>query len=128
MLKVIKRSLEHSRYIICISLTILVIYLSLGQTGDLMGSIKVSDKSLHGFAYFGLSLSWLFAVRKSHTNIKWKIRIGFSIFLLGVLLEYLQGNFTSYRTTDFFDVVANAVGIIIAVISFRNLLRLYHSF
>jgi len=93
-----------------------------------MGTINVSDKSLHSLAYFGLSLSWLFAIRKSHSDIKWKILIGFAMLLLGILLEYLQGSLTDYRTTDYLDVIANTVGIIIAVISFRNLLRLYHSF
>ena len=128
MLKAIKRLLERSRYVICISLTVLVIYLSLGQTADLMVAIDVSDKSLHGFAYFGLSLSWMFAIHKSHSSFKWKVYIGFALFLLGVLLEFLQGNITDYRATDYLDAIANTIGIIIAVISFRNLLRLYHSF
>ena len=128
MLKTIKRLLERSRYLICISLTFLVIYLSLAQTADLMGAIKVSDKSLHSFAYFGLSISWLFAIRKSHSDIKWKFLIGFAMLLLGILLEYLQGSVTDYRTTDYLDVIANTIGIIIAMVSFRNMLRLYHSF
>ena len=128
MQKTIKNLLERSRYLICVSLTLLVIYLSLARTDDLMVSIDVSDKSLHGLAYFGLSLSWLFAIRKSHSSLKWKILIGFSMMLLGILLEFLQGNITDYRTSDYFDVLANTVGIIIALISFRNVLRLYHSF
>ena len=128
MLKAIKRLLEHNRYVICIALTILVIYLSLGKTSDLMSAIDVSDKSLHSFAYFGLSLSWFFAIRKSHSSFKFKILIGFAIFLLGILMEFLQGSITDYRTMDYFDVIANTVGIVLAVISFRNLLRLYHSF
>ena len=128
MLKTIKRLLEGSRYLICISLTFLVIYLSLAQTAGLMGAIKVSDKSLHSLAYFGLSISWLFAIQKSHSSLKWKVLIGFAMFFLGILLEFLQGTITDYRSTDYLDVIANTIGIIIAMISFRILLRLYHSF
>jgi VanZ family protein len=128
MLKAIKKLLEDSRIVIAISLTILVIYLSLGQTGNIIQTVHVSDKSLHGFAYFGLSLSWMFAIRKSHSSFNWMVVIGFLLFLLGILLEFLQGSITDYRTTDFFDVIANMFGILIALISFRILLRLYHSF
>ena len=127
MLKVIKRLLEHSRFVICITLTLLVVYLSLGQTANLMVNVNVSDKSLHGFAYFGLSLSWMFAIRQSHSSFKTKLWIGFILMLLGVLLEYLQGSITDYRTADYFDIIANTIGIVIAIVSFKNLLRFYHT-
>ena len=127
MLKVIKQLLERSRYGISIALTFLIIYLSLGRTADIMTAVQLSDKSLHGLAYFGLTLSWIFAVQKSHSNFNVKIRIGLLMLLLGVLLEFAQGYFTDYRSTDYYDILANLFGIVIAVISFRNWLRLYNA-
>lgn len=127
MLKDIKRLLERSSYAISISITLLIIYLSLAPTADVMESVRISDKSLHGFAYFVLTLSWLFALKNSYDTIKMKVLIGFSILTLGILLEYLQGEITDYRTSDYLDIVANGFGIVIAIVSFRSLLRFYNT-
>lgn len=125
MLKVIKRLLEGNAYPIAIGLTVLIIYLSLGQTSKLIEVVQVSDKSLHSFAYFGLSLSWFFAVKSSHTGFKHKIIIALFVLLLSILLEYLQGAITDYRVSDYFDIVANIIGIVIATVLFRPLLYVY---
>ena len=127
MRKDIKRLLERSSYAISIFITVLIIYLSLAPTANIMESVQISDKSLHGFAYFVLTLSWLFAFKNSHDTVKMKALVGFSILVLGMLLEYLQGEITDYRTSDYLDIVANAFGIVIAIISFRNLLRFYNA-
>lgn len=125
MLKPIKHLLECNAYSIAIGLTILTVFLSLGQTSSLIAVVKVSDKSLHSFAYFGLALSWFFAVKSSHTRIRQKIIIALFLLLLSVLLEYLQGTITDNRVLDYFDIVANIIGIVIAVVFFRPLLHIY---
>lgn len=125
MLKHIKNLLEGSAYALAITLTILIIYLSLASTPKIMGIVNISDKILHLVAYFVLSLSWFFAVRSSHFQIKSKVGIG--ILVLSVILEFLQGSFTNYRTADYYDIVANTFGIIIALISFRRMLLFYHA-
>ena len=127
MLKDIKQLLERSSYVIAISITLLIIYLSLAPTANVMETIRISDKSLHGFAYFVLTLSWLFAFKNEHKSVKMKFLIGFLILTLGIVLEYLQGEITDYRTSDYLDIVANTFGIIIALLSFRNLLRFYNA-
>ena len=127
MLKLIKRLLEHNAYSIAIGLTVLVIYLSLGETSDIMEVIQVSDKSLHSFAYFGLSLSWIFAVKSSHSRFKHKVIIAFLVLFLSVLLEFLQGTVTDYRMSDYLDIVANIIGIVIATILFKPLLHIYNT-
>lgn len=126
MLKRIKNLLERSAITIAIALTFLIIYLSLAQTSDIM-TLGVSDKTLHSLAYFGLTSSWFFAIKSSHFRFKAKISIGLLVLLLSVSLEFLQGSLTDYRTADYYDILANAFGIIIAFVSFRTLLQVYQT-
>lgn len=127
MLRPIKQLLEDNAYFVAIALTILVIYLSLDETSNLVEVVQVPDKSLHSFAYFGLSLSWFFAVKSSHTRQKYKVIIGTLVLCLSIMLEFLQGAVTDYRVADYLDVVANIIGIIIAIVLFRPLLHVYKS-
>ncbi|MCK5815327.1 MAG: VanZ family protein [Flavobacteriaceae bacterium] len=125
MLKDIKKLLERNSFVIAVSITLLIIYLSLAHSPSVVSAIPVSDKSLHGFAYFGLTISWLFAFKKSHKDLKTRVLIGFLLLVMGAALEYLQGRITNYRTPDYLDIVANTFGIIIAIVSYRRLLRFY---
>ena len=126
MLKRIKNLLEHNAITIAITLTLLIIYLSLAPTSDVM-ALDVSDKTLHAFAYFGLTSSWFFAIKSSHSRLKTKISIGFLVLLLSISLEFLQGSLTDYRTADFYDIIANTFGIIIALVSFRTLMQVFQT-
>lgn len=127
MLKPIKNLLERSSYAIAITFTLLIIYMSLASTSNMVVVIDVSDKTMHSFAYFVLSISWFFAIKSSHFELKAKVKIGLLVLLLSIILEILQGSITSYRTADYLDIIANIIGIIFAVISFKPLLRLYHT-
>ena len=127
MLKAIKQLLERNRYAIAASFTLLIIFLSLAPTSKAIDVIDVSDKTLHAFAYFVLALSWIFAIKSSHTLLKQKVSIGFFVLLLSILLEILQESLTDYRTADYLDIIANTLGIIFAIVSFKYLLRLYNT-
>jgi len=125
MLKNIKNLLERSAYLIAILLTLIIIYLSLSPLDELNIKITVSDKLLHTTAYVALTLSWLFAFKKSHNNFKSKLLVVVSIFIFGIIIEILQSNLTIYRTGDYLDVIANTVGITIAMITFSTLFKWY---
>jgi len=125
MLIVIKKLLERNAYFISIALTVIIIYLSLSSLKELPVKITVSDKFLHTLAYATLTLSWLFAVKKSHQQFKNKLIIVIAVFVFGVVLEILQDKLTVNRTMDYHDVVANSVGILLALSSFSYLLKLY---
>jgi len=125
MLKIIKNLLERSAYLISFSITCIVIYLSLSSLSELNVKITVSDKFLHSLAYLILSLSWLFAIKKSHSNFKTKIQIGFIVFLFGIIIEVLQSSLTIYRHGDYLDIIANTFGIILAIVTFNVLFRFY---
>ncbi len=125
MLKVIKELLERSAYFISSLLTITIIYLSLSSLPNLSVEITVSDKILHSFAYFSLTISWFFAIKKSHKNLKTKIAVCFFILLFGIILELLQGSITANRMMDYYDVLANLAGIFVALITFNYLFRTF---
>ena len=127
MLKHTKQLLERNRYAIAASFTLLIIYLSLAPTSNAIDVIDVSDKALHAFAYFVLALSWIFAIKSSHVLLRQKMSIGILVLLLSILLEILQGSLTEYRTADYLDIIANTVGIIFAIVSFKYLLQLYNT-
>jgi len=123
MLKHIKSLLENNAYLIAISLTILIAYLSLSNPVDLKIPIKINflDKILHATAYFSLTISWMFALR-NYSKRKYIVII---IFLYGILMEYMQFWLTNNRQKDIYDVAANTFGIIIAVIFYNKLYKYF---
>ena len=129
MLQRIKKLLELNAVLLAIIATITITILSLTKIPDLsLGfKIKSSDKYLHTIAYFVLSSIWYFALQKKIKNRVFKYTLIASIILFGILLEILQGGITNYRTGDFYDVVANTTGIILASILFNRLLKWFNT-
>lgn len=124
MRKLIKNLLEHNvSFIIAVSFTIIIAYLSLSKPINLNIPIQISylDKIFHVIAYFGLTLSWLFIFKKKS---KFKL-VGIVIFFFGLLIELLQGTLTQTREQDLYDIIANSVGIVFAVIIFNNLYKYF---
>ena len=128
MLKLIKKLLERNALILAIIITIIIAFLSLSIVPKInLGiHIKSSDKYLHTFAYFTLSIVWFFALRDKFNNHLFKTYLITFLILYGIILEVLQGKLTSYRTADFFDIVANTVGIIVATIFFNKFLKWFN--
>ena len=114
MLKTIKKLLKDNAIFIAIFITVSIAIGSLVKP-DLITikSISVSDKTYHFIAYFFFMFSWLYTFLK---NIKYLI-LGCLIF--GIVIEILQGTITSYRTTSYLDILANSVGIGLAVLIFH---------
>ncbi|WP_243735801.1 VanZ family protein [Christiangramia sabulilitoris] len=81
-----------------------------------------TDKMLHAGAYLFLAGLWKLYFLFKHSdfqrytaNLLW---VAFASFLFGMLIEVLQGTLTSYRTPDWWDVVANSTGVVLAVLFF----------
>lgn len=121
----IKNLLERNAFLIAITLTILVAVTSLISISNSgIGSIikvKNSDKIAHFIAYFVLSSAWYFAVKFDKKSLAKKITIILSLILYGIVIEVLQDRLTTYRTGDFYDVIANSTGILLASILFKRL-------
>ena len=120
MLKPIKSLLEDNAIYIAIFFTISITIGSLVKSDFIVvKSISVSDKFYHLIAYFLLMLSWLYVFCKKETfqkNVKYVI-LGCIIF--GIIIEILQGIITSYRTASYLDIVANTIGVLLAVVIFH---------
>lgn len=115
MLKIIKTLLKDNILYIAIIITFIIAYLSLIKVGKQPITVKYLDKIEHGIAYATLALSWLLAL-KNKVKIA-TIIIGCIIY--GTIIEVLQGTITNYRTADFYDIIANSIGILIALLIFK---------
>ena len=120
MLKAIKSLLENNAIYIAVFFTICILFGSLVKSEFIVvESISVSDKTYHLIAYFLLMLSWLYAFfkrEKFEENVKYII---LGCFIFGIIIEILQGVITSYRTASYLDIVANTIGVLLAVVIFH---------
>ena len=76
--------------------------------------VTLSDKVIHIIAYFVLTYAWLyvfdFTLKKNH-----KTGLILTIFFYGIIIEAIQYIMTDSRQADIFDVVANVIGILLAL-------------
>ncbi len=82
--------------------------------------VKGSDKIGHLIAYFIFTIVWFlfffFSERRNENFIQSLTKASLICFFYGGLMELLQTLLTNYRNSDWYDVLANTSGIIIAVI------------
>ena len=72
---------------------------------------------MHGGAYFGLGLLWMFFFVHNYKNDKFLakiIAISLAIIGFGIFIEVLQDRLTTYRQLDLYDVLANSIGVVSA--------------
>lgn len=121
MLKHIKTLLKDKIIIIAVLITFGILCLSLLKIPD-NSAIKIAyiDKIYHCFAYFTLAITWLLTFYKKPEK---KYVILISCIVFGIVIEVLQQILTNYRIGDFLDVLANSLGVILALIIFNIILR-----
>lgn len=82
--------------------------------------VKNGDKIGHCLAYFGFAAVWFsfyFYSEKTGNDFGKSVLKGACFaFLYGVLMEGAQGLLTSYRMFDYYDVLANTSGIVLAMV------------
>ncbi len=100
-------------FAIAVFLTIAILIGSLLPAQQIPVPHSISDKIIHGSAYAVLTFFWLLAKPISKTGIV------FGVFFLGALIELLQGTLTNNRHSEWLDVVANTIGIIVAFVAFK---------
>lgn len=101
--------------------TLVLTLASLIQLGDLsVGAFSPTDKMLHLGANFVLAFVWmLFYLLKMERKQNYRtafIIISILVIIFGMLIEVLQGALTTYRQPDWADVVANSIGVLIALL------------
>lgn len=102
----------------------LIILIGCLISGENLQTVSVSilgyDKFLHALLYFGLVLVWLIYFNNAQKlSIKNSFFILFGSLLYGICIEFLQGTLTTDRTADFFDVLANTIGIVLGALFFK---------
>lgn len=86
-------------------------------------NIPNKDKIAHFIFYFIFTLLWYKHFRVlNKSRAKARVRVFLFAIVWGLLLEVLQGLFTTQRSAELFDMVANALGSATAVL----LLWLYY--
>lgn len=119
MLQHIRNWFLRSSLFIAVLLSVVIAIMSLISTTSLPTKhFIVSDKILHGFAYFMLMWSWLLVFRKDE-SIKLKFALWFILLVFGIILELFQGNMMQHRSADWKDVIANAAGLVLGLITFK---------
>ncbi|MCI2229345.1 VanZ family protein [Polaribacter sp. MSW13] len=120
MLKHIKTLLKGNIFLIAILITISIAYLSLMKMPQYQPTISNLDKWEHSFAYFTLSISWLFVFYKKPQK---KYLIVLVCIIYGIIIEILQQTLTDYRTGDYLDVLANSSGVLLGLLIFNQILK-----
>ncbi|WP_372917903.1 VanZ family protein [Salegentibacter sp.] len=85
-----------------------------------MGSFSPTDKFLHFVAYLGLVVLWQLYIIFREPNFKqyysYLIKISVLAIAFGMLIEVLQGALTSFREPDWWDILANSLGVMSAAL------------
>ena len=96
----------------------IILYLSLINLADTsVKDLGMSDKLLHGGAYFGLGLIWMvYAIFgfKAEKLLYRVVVICLATTAFGIFIEVLQDRLTNYRELDFYDILANTAGVVAA--------------
>lgn len=108
---------------IAVGVTVFIGFLSLMKSPEIAIKISHSDKIFHAIAYFILTLAWLLSYPASGQKKKIKHTIGVACVFYGILIEVLQVTFTTYRTASALDVLANSVGVFVALLIFNSVYK-----
>ena len=93
-----------------------ILFLSLAKMPE-DDTIKIEiphlDKIVHFFMYFIYTCILLMEWKKKGNKLVTLLTISYAI-LFGILMEFLQMKFFTYRTGEFFDVLFNSLGAVTA--------------
>ncbi|MDR9456323.1 MAG: VanZ family protein [Salegentibacter sp.] len=92
---------------------------SLVQLGKIsVGKFNPTDKFLHFIAYLALVILWQLYIVFREQGFKqyysYLIKISVLAIAFGMLIEGLQGALTSFREPDWWDILANSLGVMSA--------------
>lgn len=101
--------------------TLLIFYLCLEETPSVPKiTFQYKDKVVHFIFYFVFVYFWTKSLKNKHFN--YLLIILFLAVITGILIEFLQENFTQNRSFDWYDILANSIG---AIASFMYVKKFY---
>ena len=96
------------------AILLLLSLIKIGPVIPKLGS-DFDDKLYHATAYIIMGFVW--GVHLMHQSKRNYILLSFLIgALFGIIIELLQVTLTSYRSFDFFDIIANILGLCLGLI------------
>ena len=96
----------------------LLIYLHFMQPPSISVGLPLFDKLLH-FLMFFFTMMWFMYVTK-----KWLVS-AVSLLLLALVLEWIQMNYIINRSFDWFDLIADGIGIVLCFLLLPVLIDKY---
>ena len=78
------------------------------------------DKVIHSGFHFVFTILWFLYLKKkfiSVNNVRLLVFTIFGSFVLGIAIELMQQYFTTTRSADVFDILANLFGAFLAAVS-----------
>jgi len=110
-------------WVVSIAITLFIAWISLIDPKNLPPvNFSFSDKVAHCLAYFALALTWFFALFFKTVTKKQVLKqtlLFLGLVLYGIFIEFLQDRLTTYRTFDYYDMLANSIGVLIGFTIFR---------
>lgn len=109
------------KFTLLLALTIASLSLIPGQNmpGSFLFSIPHYDKMIHIGMYTALGFVALMESRKNPPRLAFHMLIVFSIFTLSALIEVLQATVVATRAAEWYDLLANFLGLLSGYIAYR---------
>jgi VanZ family protein len=102
-----------------IAVALVIFFLSITESNNLKPSRFLDIPNLDKIVHFGMYFIFMFVLVYENRSFFEKKRnvflIGLIPFFYGILMEGCQELFTKTRTADFFDVLFNTLGILMAI-------------
>lgn len=125
-MKITQLLLGHKFIYVAIFWTILITTLSLitiEKPPSFVLQLPFKDKVVHFVFYFVFVIVWSFSLKEKMS--KFRIKTLLAAVFYGIIIEVLQYAVTKNRTADFYDVLANTVGAMLAFITFPFLENIF---
>lgn len=115
------------RFKYTIALSLVILYLSL-KSADKLNKVQFLniphfDKFAHFCMYFALMSFTIFETRRSSISKRPFLLVAVYPFLYGILMEFLQETLTTTRNASIFDVLFNTIGITMAILAWRLIMK-----
>ena len=111
---------------IAFSSTVAIIFLSLNSPSkdNDLPIFEGHDKVYHFISYFILTIVY-FLMYKNYFKTRFSlIKAAVSVTMLGVILEFIQPLSFFNRDFDVYDLIANFIGVIFAIITIKIFIRI----
>ena len=96
----------------------IIVYLSIART-----SVQLPGDEGGRYGHVAAYASLMFMFARIYATTRWRGVIGLTLVMIGVTLEFVQAA-TGYRTFEYADIVADAIGVTLGLLAERTYSRL----